>query len=201
MKQALLHHHKGSISFTILKRLLPHGVVQNTTRLLFCRPVKCECQSDVVFLPTQPPSPPEDPAPSPPSKDKDSVASKKPSTKGKTAAGSQQVAMWQQAVRPACQTPVFSRCPLVVSFRGQELHQAFWPEARPGLTEVNKCTLLIFWLLTRKKCGFYCLDLKNYQPFELYFWIPNLQKEFKCVRHLHLRISPEVTEVWSTCHI
>lgn len=38
----------------------------------------------------KPPSPPEDPAPSPPSKDKDSLASKKPPTKGKTAAGSQQ---------------------------------------------------------------------------------------------------------------
>lgn len=53
-------------------------------------------KSDVVSLLTQPPSPPEDPAPSPPSKDKDSLASKKPPTKGKAAAGSQQVAMWQR---------------------------------------------------------------------------------------------------------
>lgn len=59
--------------------------------------MKYEYKSDVVFLLTQPPSPPEDPAPSPPSKDKDSLASKKPQTKGKAAAGSQQVAMWQQS--------------------------------------------------------------------------------------------------------
>lgn len=56
-------------------------------------------KSHVVSLLTQPPSPPEDPAPSPPSKDKDSLASKKLPTKGKTAAGSQQVAMWQQLLR------------------------------------------------------------------------------------------------------
>lgn len=52
-----------------------------------------KCKHDVVSLLTQPSSPPEEPAPAPPpqTKDKDSNANKKPPSKGKAAAGSQQV--------------------------------------------------------------------------------------------------------------
>lgn len=50
-----------------------------------------QCKQDVVFLLTQPPSPPEEPAPPSPSKDKDSSAIKKKPSKGKAAAGGQQV--------------------------------------------------------------------------------------------------------------
>lgn len=101
---------------------------------------------DVVFLLTQPPSPPEDPAPSPPTKDKDNVASKKPPTKGKTAAGSQQVAMWQQAALPV--QLLCSHAALWWSALEDRSHsRCFCPEARPGLTEVNMFTLLIFWVV------------------------------------------------------
>lgn len=48
-------------------------------------------QHNVIFLLTQPSSPPEDPLPPPPSKDKDNNGSKKLPSKGKAAAGSQQV--------------------------------------------------------------------------------------------------------------
>lgn len=54
-----------------------------------------KCKHDVVFLLTQPLSPPEEPVPPPSSKDKDSNASKKPPSKGKAAAGSQQVDVLQ----------------------------------------------------------------------------------------------------------
>lgn len=45
----------------------------------------------MVFLLTQPPSPPEEPIPPLSSKDKDNNGSKKPSSKGKAAGGNQQV--------------------------------------------------------------------------------------------------------------
>lgn len=57
-----------------------------------------ECKHDVVSLLTQPPSPTEDPVPPLPSKDKDSNASKKPPSKGKGGAGSQQVDVLQRSL-------------------------------------------------------------------------------------------------------
>lgn len=70
--------------------------------------VSCvQCKQDVVFLLTQPPSPPEEPAPPSPSKDKDSSAIKKKPSKGKAAAGGQQVDCKPPSLcasrRPCCQ--------------------------------------------------------------------------------------------------